>query len=207
MNDDFQGLIRVFVTIVILSLALVCAVNVYVNPFSQFGERQLSNPQVTSDRMEKFHFVESLGIKPQAFILGSSNSMRVKPSVLEEYTGFKSFNYGVNHASSEDFWCISNVLLKDLNIKPKFILLCADDWDFAEIPRRNDEFFCGLKSRSEAFDLICEYQIGDHFSSFDYVQGIDVKNFDEPHRIFERSYQNGLFKNEIMNILKNETYK
>jgi hypothetical protein len=121
--------------------------NIYVNPYSSFSDYQLETKKVHSDRVSKYERLLAIEEIPEAFIFGSSNSMRFRPDYLKEKSGLNSFNYGVFHARVEDFWCISNVLINELHFEPKLVVFCLDDWNFADEPAPNDEFFKGAEKR------------------------------------------------------------
>jgi hypothetical protein len=131
--------------------------NIYFNPYSTFSDYQFESKKVYSDRVAKFKKIESLESKPEGYVLGSSNSMRMLPDHLEQETGLSFFNYGVFHARVEDFWAISNVLISDLNAEPKLILLCLDDWNFADEPPPSDELFLGAEKRLAYKDVYAKY--------------------------------------------------
>ena len=156
-NKTYKKQVRVFLGVFILLVATTSIVNIYFNPYATFSNYQFEKRVVVSDRMQKCLQVKGLSEKPEAFVLGSSNSMRFLPKTIDSLTGLNAYNYGVFHARVEDFWCISNVILKDFKLRPKLVLFCIDDWNFADEPAPPDEFFEGAEKRLAFKPIYAKY--------------------------------------------------
>ena len=103
-----------FVLVLALATALVMggvlALNVVADPYGSVGT-YLFPTVTTSDRTVKADKIEQLEESPQLVVLGSSRSMRYEPSYLEEKTGLKTFNAGVNGiGGTADAWAMSQFL-------------------------------------------------------------------------------------------------
>jgi len=98
-------LVLVFVTA--LGLGGVLALNVIADPYGSVGTH-LFPTVTTSDRTVKVDKIERLKQPPDLVVLGSSRSMRYEPTYLEEKTGLKTFNAGVNGiGGTADAWAMT----------------------------------------------------------------------------------------------------
>jgi hypothetical protein len=100
-----------FVLVLALVTALVMggvlALNVVADPYGSVGT-YLFPTVTTSDRTVKADKIEQLEAPPDLVVLGSSRSMRFEPSYLEEKTGLKTFNAGVNGiGGTADAWAMT----------------------------------------------------------------------------------------------------
>ena len=103
-----------FVLVLALVTALVMggvlALNVVADPYGSVGTH-LFPTVTTSDRTVKADKIEQLKEPPDLVVLGSSRSMRYEPSYLEEKTGLKTFNAGVNGiGGTADAWAMSQFI-------------------------------------------------------------------------------------------------
>ncbi|MBK9193323.1 MAG: hypothetical protein IPM77_18555 [Crocinitomicaceae bacterium] len=130
-----------------LLVTIISGLNIYTNTYGLFSDYQLSYKEVHNDRISKFNWAISQSNQPQAYIFGSSNSMRFDPDSIAAYTGLTSINFGLFHARSEDYWCMTNALISELNEPPKLIVFCLDDWNFCDEPAPSDEVFKGTEKR------------------------------------------------------------
>ena len=137
---------RIFLLFFLLML-VNSGLNFYVNPFGFFGDESVGSAPVFNARYEKYQTILAMEEKPEVLIFGSSNSMRMRPEKFEELTGLSTFNYGVFHARTEDFYCMGSLLVERPETTPKAIVLCLDDWNLAEEPPLPDEVFDGAEKR------------------------------------------------------------
>jgi hypothetical protein len=101
----FFVLVLVFVTA--LGMGGVLALNVIADPYGSVGTH-LFPTVTTSDRTVKVDKIEQLKQPPDLVVLGSSRSMRYEPAYLEEKTGLKTFNAGVNGiGGTADAWAMT----------------------------------------------------------------------------------------------------
>ena len=102
----------VFVLLVVaaLSTAAVVALNAFADPYGSVGTHILPT-LTTSDRTVKADAIESLEKGPELVVLGSSRSMRYEPEYLEEKTGLRTFNAGVNGiGGTVDVWAMTQFI-------------------------------------------------------------------------------------------------
>lgn len=144
---NYKKRLRYFLALLVSLVVFVSAFNIYFNVYGLFSDAQFEYKMVHNDRVSKFNWVLDLEEEPECFILGSSNSMRLRPDSLKAITGLNTFNFGLFHSRAEDFWCMSNALLDSLKTPPKLIVFCLDDWNFSDQPPKNDEFFRGAEKR------------------------------------------------------------
>lgn len=94
---------RWFVTLggaVLLIAALICALNVAVDPFGVFGDAFLdwySFDMTENPRAAKYKWLDMNNEKYDAYVLGSSGASSLSPETLGRYTGlrwYNAFNYG-----------------------------------------------------------------------------------------------------------------
>ena len=160
-----RKIILLFVGTSLLVAGLILAINLYANPFGYFGDKQLGLGEVFNARIAKLKHLKTLPRLPEAIVLGSSNSMRMKPETIRKLSGLSAYNYGVFYASVEDFYCISRSLKKELNHVPKLIILCLDDWNLAKVPAPKDEVFDGAQKR-----LAYKPVISQHLDDFSRIK-------------------------------------
>ena len=113
--DQAQGrrafaFVLVLVLVAALVMAGVLALNVVADPYGSVGTHFF--PTVTtSDRTVKADKIEQLKQPPDLVVLGSSRSMRYEPAYLEEKTGLKTFNAGVNGiGGTADAWAMTQFI-------------------------------------------------------------------------------------------------
>jgi hypothetical protein len=98
------------VLITALVMGAVLALNVVADPYGSVGTH-LFPTVTTSDRTVKADRIEALKQPPDLVILGSSRSMRYEPSYLEQKTGLKTFNAGVNGiGGTADAWAMTQFI-------------------------------------------------------------------------------------------------
>jgi hypothetical protein len=93
-----------------LMMAAVGTLTTLADPYGLVGTKLL--PTVTtSDRTVKADFIQELKQPPQLVVLGSSRSMRYESSYLQEKTGLRTFNAGVNGiGGTADAWAMANFI-------------------------------------------------------------------------------------------------
>ncbi len=92
------------------AMAAVLALNVVADPYGSVGT-DLFPTVTTSDRTVKADKIEALKEPPELVVLGSSRSMRYEPSHLEEKTGLRAFNAGVNGIGGiADAWAMTQFI-------------------------------------------------------------------------------------------------
>ncbi|MDA7803716.1 hypothetical protein N8987_04000 [Crocinitomix sp.] len=150
-------LFKIFLITFVSSIVSIVVFNFYFNVYGLFSDYQTSYRVVVNDRVGKYNWIINMEEKPEAYIFGSSNSMRMNPDSIESITGLKSFNMGMFHARVEDFWCMANALLNSDETHPKLIIFCIDDWNFADEPPKSDEIFQGAEKRLAYKPVLSKY--------------------------------------------------
>jgi hypothetical protein len=125
----------------------VILLNIYTNTYGLFSDFQLSYKEVHNDRVSKYNWALNAQEQPEAFIFGSSNSMRFTPDSIASITGLSCMNFGLFHARAEDYWCMTNALIDGLDSPPRLIIFCLDDWNFCDEKAPSDEIFRGAEKR------------------------------------------------------------
>jgi hypothetical protein len=138
-------LFRLTILIVLFLLISVICINVLINPYGFYGNKQLL-VNTFSLNLYKFYHLKEERIKSQAIIYGSSNTLSMDPELIQEKTGLKTYNYGVFQFTVEDLYCSVHALYEN-NIRPKLIILCIDDWALAKRASPKDEVFKGAQNR------------------------------------------------------------
>ena len=91
-------------------MAAVGTLNTLADPYGMIGMKLLPSA-TTSDRTIKADAIEALKQGPELVVLGSSRSMRYEPKYLEEKTGLRTFNAGVNGiGGTADAWAMTNFI-------------------------------------------------------------------------------------------------
>jgi hypothetical protein len=91
-------------------MAAVGTLNTLADPYGMIGMKLLPSA-TTSDRTIKADAIEALKQGPELVVLGSSRSMRYQPKYLEEKTGLRTFNAGVNGiGGTADAWAMTNFI-------------------------------------------------------------------------------------------------
>ncbi len=102
--------LAVLLAAAVLTTLAVGTLNVLADPYGTLGTSLL--PTVTgSDRTVKADAIEALDAPPELVVLGSSRSMRYEPAYLEEKTGLRTFNAGVNGiGGTADAWAMTQLI-------------------------------------------------------------------------------------------------
>jgi hypothetical protein len=167
MPSTVKKLLRKLLYTFLLLVACNALLNLYVNPYGFFGDLHVGSGPIFNARYDKHVNLLTLDTKPEVIVMGSSNSMRMRPQSIQELTGLPSYNYGVYHARAEDFYCIGQLLTADEKTTPKAIILCLDDWNLADEPALPDEVFAGAEKRLAYKPLLArhldDYSVGKLF--------------------------------------------
>ena len=105
-----RGFILFIIVAALLLMTSVAVVNALVDPYGILGTGVFPTA-TTSDRSVKADLIEKLKQAPQLIVLGSSRSMRYDPEYLQQKTGLRTFNAGVNIiGGAADVWAMTNYL-------------------------------------------------------------------------------------------------
>ncbi len=113
------------VSIALLCLLCVAALNWLVNPYRQYSSHLLA-PLIRDSRSEKVALFELQHSTTEGLILGSSRTMKFEPSYLHARTNLRYFNFGVNHGRPEDFLAIVQFYKNSTGHFPKSVLIGVD---------------------------------------------------------------------------------
>jgi hypothetical protein len=135
----------------------VIFVNVFANPYGFYGEKSLGQAVIFNAQMAKYSYLKQRLQKPDAYVLGSSNAMRMKPETIDRLFNTRSFNYAVYQASIEDFFAIAHAVVEDIKAKPKLFIICVDDWNFRQFVPAKDAVFRGSQNRLSYKPALSKY--------------------------------------------------
>jgi hypothetical protein len=113
------------VSIAMLCLLCVAALNWLVNPYRQYSSHLLA-PLIRDSRSEKVALFEQQSSTTDGLILGSSRTMKFEPSYLHTRTSLRYFNFGVNHGRPEDFLAIVQFYKNSTGHFPRSVLIGVD---------------------------------------------------------------------------------
>lgn len=149
-------LLKYSICFILFLLVITISINVFVNAYGYYGDRQLSlySLSISSSKLKQ---LEEMPVKPEAFIMGSSNSLSMSPAIVQEKTGLKAYNYGIFQFTIEDFYCVTRAIYAESGCKPKLVILCLDDWALAEKHSPKDEVFKGAQNRLSYKPVLSKY--------------------------------------------------
>jgi hypothetical protein len=105
-----RGYVLFIILAALLLMTCVAVVNALVDPYGILGTGRFPTA-TTSDRSVKVDLIQKLKQAPQLIVLGSSRSMRYDPEYLQQKTGLRTFNAGVNIiGGAADVWAMTNYL-------------------------------------------------------------------------------------------------
>jgi hypothetical protein len=105
-----RGYVLFIILAALLLMTCVAVVNALVDPYGILGTGRFPTA-TTSDRSVKVDLIQKLKQAPQLIVLGSSRSMRYDPEYLQQKTGLRTFNAGVNIiGGGADVWAMTNFL-------------------------------------------------------------------------------------------------
>lgn len=153
---NYQKRIFLVLSCIILFTISIIVLNIFINPYGFYGEKQ-KKIQILNSRRLKLNFIETNTCKYEAFVLGSSNSMRFDPELIEKKTNLKAYNYGVFYATAEDYYVLPKLLFEVETIHPKLILFCLDVFSFRKAIKTHDEVFKGARNRLSYYSRASKY--------------------------------------------------
>jgi hypothetical protein len=127
---EAAAFLRAFFACGLAAAAAVVGVSIWSNHFGDFGEA--GQYLIYNDRRAKSEFLvrRFAELRPEAWVIGSSNTMPFLPSAVEERFGLRAFNLGVYWGRVEDSWAWVNFLTSELGARPRMILLGIEPWTF-----------------------------------------------------------------------------
>jgi hypothetical protein len=113
--------VKRFVIGLVVSTALIAGTNYIVNPFGTYPPH-VFEPLGEVSRALKLELIDEHAIPPQCVVLGSSRSMGIQPTYIQQITGLPTFNAGVNAAIPRDYLAIMRYLEQKHEL-PKVLLV------------------------------------------------------------------------------------
>lgn len=157
MRKNYKRKSILILLILVIGIVCVFSLNYYVNPYGFFNSPQRAE-FIGCARKAKFKKVKSLTKNPpEAFVLGSSNSMRLLPKEIKARTGLEAFNFGVFYATAEDQFVIPQALFDLEHIKPKLFIFCLDAFGYRKRIESVDVVFDGAVNRLSYFEDFSKY--------------------------------------------------
>ena len=125
-----RSFVYLFCISIITSLLAVAALNIYFNPWQDYGEK--GTQFIYNDRRTKVEYLNSLPADslPEVYVFGSSVLMRMMPASIERELKRPAFNFCVLGASTDDYYCIISYLVNDLGLRDGLIIIGLDSWVF-----------------------------------------------------------------------------
>lgn len=133
-------ILKLFITL--LATTLLFASFIYiVDPYDKLNNNilNLKIKGVFDYRTNKFRDIDKNVNKYEAFILGSSRAMQLQPSIVEDHTGYKTYNYSAYTANAQDYLAMTKHILRTQ--KPKLIWIHLDFYSFNSNMKTMHELF------------------------------------------------------------------
>lgn len=126
----------VLTTSALIVLSLSAALNVYINPWGNYGDTGVFS--LYNDRIAKSEYLIELNkkgeLKPiENLILGPSTVMPISPKQVEELWGGKAYNLGCFFAGGDENESWLRFLKEELDYKPKRIIVGIETWIFSKV--------------------------------------------------------------------------
>jgi hypothetical protein len=119
----------VFFLSFIVSTVFVVLVNWIVDPFDLYGNDYLP-PWQQNRYTEKYDLYRAFDPPPEALIIGSSRVGSIDPEAIEQYTGYRTFHWGVPSAGVEAFNAILSLALERDDVDLNLIVIGVDPVSF-----------------------------------------------------------------------------
>lgn len=139
-NQMETRFIRTLATSLVLLLVCSASVNIYCNPWGNYGETGVKS--LVNLRSMKVKYYSRLSPKPPIVVIGSSNTLRYRSEAFEKNLGKKSFNFGVLWGKADDFLCVTSFVLEQEEL-PEIFVVGVDTWTFRKVkpnPAQNLRF-------------------------------------------------------------------
>jgi|GEM_PF-2005355 len=114
-----------------LAFGAIAALNYVVNPYAQY-RTQVLPPLVQPSRAEKLSLLTNMSPEPSGLILGSSRVLKLEPNYLEDKTGLRFFNAGVNYGKPEDYLAFLRLYRQHFERAPEMLVVGVDVVAFSD---------------------------------------------------------------------------
>ncbi len=114
-----------FMALAVFSLVAISVTNYCVNPFAQYPTT-CCQPLVQTSRAQKVDLLTHFETAPEGIVLGSSRVLKLEPDYLEQRTGYRFFNAGVNYGRTEDFLALLRYYRDTFARAPKMVVVGLD---------------------------------------------------------------------------------
>lgn len=188
-NLNLRRFIASFAATAILIALILIMASVYSNPYGYFGP--VGQPATYNGRLAKVEYLSKLPKDqiPDAWIIGSSSTLPFQPETVNKLFSVKrTFNLGSFWGRAEDFWAWSNFILRDLNARPKLVILGVEPWTFAD-DRRGPPLLLEYRRRLIVTPQLAKYLPG--FSTLKYqaakiLDSLTLQNLQIVLRMFKK---------------------
>lgn len=121
-----QRFTRVFLAAVLAALAATAAFAWYTDPLHTFGTGHVGTFLTVEFDIKPESFLK-LDPSPQAIVLGTSRSMKLKPECLTELTGYSAFNFGLTASRAEDWAAAYRFIQAHIKQPVRELVIGADE--------------------------------------------------------------------------------
>lgn len=135
-QPHWSAFLRTFFFCCIVFLVAVALFNLWANPEGLFPTKFLP-PVIADQRPEKVYLLSTRRPKPEALVLGSSRTMKIEPTLVERYTGLRTFNAAVFGGYTEDDYALLRYAVEKAGIQPRLVIIGVEWENFADDPRNN----------------------------------------------------------------------
>lgn len=120
-----RSFLRGFLALFVIGVMALMASSVLLDPAGVFDIRIVPASQQTT-RDDKARALLALDEKPEVLVLGSSRSWSIRPARIQELTGARAFNYGVDKGMLVDFEAITAFARQRAGAPIKHLLIGLD---------------------------------------------------------------------------------
>jgi hypothetical protein len=130
LQDHSKRFAVCFGGLLLLLLSSVASINWIANPMAQYPTHYF-RPMVQESRAEKVQLVNQLESQPEGIVLGSSRVMKLEPDYLQQVSGQRFFNAGVNYGKPEDYLAWLRLYHDRYESWPRTIIIGIDSSAFS----------------------------------------------------------------------------
>lgn len=120
---------RALLAAIIITLTPVLLLNLIVDPFSIFGAGILNQSESPIEK-SRIDLLDEFEPKPECLIIGSSRTLSFDPSIVEELTGLRTFNFSGVSPRTEVIYAAMRIALDDFHCPLKTVIIGVDPESF-----------------------------------------------------------------------------
>ncbi len=125
--------VQTFVLVVVGILLVVLLLNWIVDPYAYYGADVLP-PLVDEPRRDKITLLDQFDPPPDALILGSSRVRLMDVGLIEQLSGYRTFNATLNQSIPADYLALTRYLIEKRQHVPRLLIVGLDIQAFAPDP-------------------------------------------------------------------------